>query len=80
MQRTNEMFTGLKAKEMIGAPARVVRRPLLHNYRVFIQNGGGGSRCLKPGTSLLYEVYYTIIILCMHANRTRDFMQKNYKF
>ena len=50
------MFTGLKAKEKIGAPAREVKRPSLNKYKVFVQNGGGGSRCLKAGTSLLYEV------------------------
>ena len=50
------MFTGLKAKQMIGAPAKEVAKPSLNKYRVFVQNGGGGSRCLKPGTSLLYEV------------------------
>lgn len=55
------MFTGLKAKEMIGAPAREVRRPSLNKYKVFVQNGGGGSRCLKPGTSILYEVIKTTI-------------------
>jgi hypothetical protein len=50
------MFTGSKAKEMIGASTREVRKPSLNKYRVFVQNGGGGSRCLRPGTSLLYEV------------------------
>ena len=50
------MFTGSKVKEMIGAPAREVRKPSLNKYRVFVQNGGGGARCLKDGTSLLYEV------------------------
>ena len=50
------MFTGLKAKEMIGAPGKGVSRPSLNKYRVFVQNGGGGQRCLKQGTSLLYEV------------------------
>lgn len=50
------MFTGLKAKEKIEAPGREVKKPSLNKYRVFVQNGGGGSRCLKPGTSLLYEV------------------------
>ena len=50
------MFTGSMVKEMIGAQAKVVRKPSLNKYRVFVQNGGGGSRCLKAGTSLLYEV------------------------
>ena len=58
------MFTGLKAKEMIGAPAKEVAKPSLNKYRVFVQNGGGGSRCLKPGTSLLYEVI--IKFLCQN--------------
>ena len=50
------MFTGLKAKEMIGAPAKRVMRPTLEQYRVFVQNGGAGTQCLRAGTSLLYEV------------------------
>lgn len=50
------MFTGLKAKEMVGAPGKEVRNPSLNKYRVFVQNGGGGSRCLRPETSILYEV------------------------
>ena len=56
------MFTGLKAMEMVGAPGKNVRNPSLNKYRVFIQNGGGGSRCIKPGTSILYEVNLILII------------------
>ena len=50
------MFTGLKAKKMIGATSKDVKRPTLKKYRVFVQNGGGDTRCLKKGTRLLYEV------------------------
>ena len=53
---SKKMFTGLKAKDKIGAPGKGIRRPSLEEYRVFVQNGGGGYRCLKAGTSLLYEV------------------------
>ena len=37
------MFTGLKAREKIEAPGREVKKPSLNKYRVFVQNGGGGS-------------------------------------
>ena len=57
-QGTKKLFTGLKAKEMIGAgaPDKKVKTPSLEKFRVFVQNGGGGYRCLKAGTSILYEV------------------------
>ena len=55
-QDTQKLFTGSKAKEMIKAPAKEVKRPTLVKYRVFVQNGGGDTRCLKKGTKLLYEV------------------------
>ena len=57
------MFTGLKAKEMVGVPGKEVRNPSLNKYRVFVQNGGRGTRCLKPETSILYEVILIIINL-----------------
>lgn len=43
---------------MIGAPANSVPKPTetLKKYRVFIQNGGGGTQYLMAGTSVLYEV------------------------
>ena len=50
------MFTGSEAKEMIKAPAKEVKKPSLEKYRVFVQNGGGDTRCLKKDTKLLYEV------------------------
>ena len=62
------MFTGLKAMEMIEAPGKAVKKPSLNKYRVFVQNGGGGSRCLKPGTILLYEVIKDINVVPKSCN------------
>ena len=40
---------------MIGAPGRRINNPHLDDYRVFIQNSGGGVRSLNPGSLLLYD-------------------------
>ena len=42
------MYTGIKAKNMIGAPADHVVKPteVLKQYRVFVQNGGAGAQYL----------------------------------
>ena len=49
------MFTGDKAKEMIGAPNRRVNNPHLKHYRVFVQDGGAGTRLLKAKSIVLYK-------------------------
>lgn len=41
---------------MIGAPNNRVKKPNLLKYRVFVQNAGGGARCVKGGTYVLCEV------------------------
>jgi hypothetical protein len=59
------MYTGIRAKVMIGAPADHVVKPaeVLKQYKVFIQNGGAGTQYLMAGTSVLYQVIF------MHDNR-----------
>lgn len=59
------MYTGIKAKNMIGAPADRVTKPtkVLKKYRVFIQNGGAGTQYLKAGTIVLYEVMNACTVL-----------------
>lgn len=59
------MYTGIKAKNMIGAPADHVKKPTeaLKQYKVFIQNGGAGTQYLMAGTSVLYEVNVLCIIV-----------------
>lgn len=55
MLQKMELLSGPKAKELIGAPGRRVNNPHLKHYRVFIQNGGAGTRFLKAKSYLLYK-------------------------
>ena len=56
MQESKELYTGPKTLQMSGTPSHKVKRPELVKYRVFVQNAGGGARCVKGGTYVLYEV------------------------
>lgn len=55
--KTGDMWTGNKAREMIGVPAGTRGRvkPSLHGYTVFVQSTSV-NRALKNGTRFLYEV------------------------
>ena len=48
------MFTGLCVLLMIGAPERDIERPLLDQYKVFVQSMYG-ARLIHKGSTLLYE-------------------------
>ena len=55
LQKTGTLYTGSKAREMIGAPGESVKRPKLKRYKVFVQSKGIGYRPLKKGTEILYQ-------------------------
>ena len=65
IQETKELYTGPKTLQMIGAPSHKVKRPELVKYRVFVQNAGGGARCVKGGTYVLYEVSSSSMLMLM---------------
>ena len=41
---------------MIGAPAKGIRKPNIHGWKVFIQNKSQGARFLQKDSHLFYDM------------------------
>ena len=60
LQKTGDIFTGPGVLSLIEAPGRDIKRPLLDQWRVFIQSMYG-ARLIREGSILLYD---TEVNLC----------------
>ena len=58
LKTSSKLFTGPEVLKKVGAPGPKVYNPELEDYRVFIENVGGGTRSLGGGTYLLYDQKY----------------------
>jgi hypothetical protein len=57
LQTTRELHSGPDARYRIPqAPDIQIKRPNLAKYRVFVQSKSQGSRCLRAGDVILYNI------------------------
>ena len=55
LQESGKFFTGEKARLMVGAPAKGIRRPNISGWKVFVQNKSRGARFLQKDSLVLYD-------------------------
>ena len=55
-QKSEKLYSGKTACDMIGAPGERIKKPKLEKYRVFVQSKGIGFRPLACDSLVLYEV------------------------
>lgn len=53
--QSKNLYTGIKACKIIGAPGLRIPNPKLESYSVFVQSMGIGHRPLKAGSHILYD-------------------------